>query len=61
MWNNNLKRHGNYYSGFVTELEEVLESHRMSTITTWGARTSVTCGKRKGSDKENDVDFQSQV
>ena len=64
MWTNNLKRHGNYYSGFVTDLEEVLENHRMSTITTWGTRTSrsVTYQKKKvANDKENDVDIHCQV
>ena len=63
-WTNNLKRHGDYYSGFVTDLEEVLENHRMSTITTWGTRTSrsVTYQKKKvANDKENNVDIHCQV
>ena len=61
-WASNLKQHGKYYSGFVIELEEVLENHRISTVS-WGTRTSIAYGKKKvnSNDKENDVDFQCQV
>ena len=43
-WCTGLKKHGNYYSGFVERLEPVLESHRIATTTTWGTRTSTTHG-----------------
>jgi len=35
-WTIGLNRHGNYYSGFVNHLEQVLESHRVATTTSWG-------------------------
>ena len=39
-WTQGLNRVGLYYSGFVDNLEDVLEMHRRSTLTTYGTRTS---------------------
>jgi len=45
-WFTGLKKHGNYYSGFVERLNPVLESHRIATTTTWGTRTSTAHSAR---------------
>lgn len=58
-WTDGLQKYGNYYSGFVQELESVLESHRVNTTTTWGTRTSTTYGPTKGGRKRGGKENQA--
>ena len=55
-WTHGLKRVGLYYSGFVDNLEDVLEMHRRSTLTTYGTRTSKKPSvPRAAASSENDA------
>ena len=52
-WNRGLKCRGVFFEGWVEDLDQVLESHRKTTVTSYGTRrsskTSAAC-----SNKEND-------
>ena len=54
-WSAELAKVGLYYEGFVDDLEEILESHRRCTQTSYGTRHSKksTC-ETVISDKENE-------
>ena len=39
-WIEKLKVTGKYYSGFVEDLDRVLELYRIDTVSTYGTRTS---------------------
>jgi hypothetical protein len=39
-WNKNLKQAGQYLTGYVDDLQTVLELHKIDTVSTFGMRTS---------------------
>ena len=54
-WSEGLAKVGLYYEGYVDDLEEILESHRLCTQTSYGTRHSKksTC-EAGNSNKENE-------
>lgn len=61
-WSTGLKKHGCYFSGFVKQLQPVLECHKIATTTTWGIRSSVNHGtcNRKRSAEERDTEVTTE-
>ena len=44
-WAEGFERVGTYYEGYVSNLDAVLERHKIATLTSYGTRTSHLKGK----------------
>ena len=56
-WMYGLKKKGLYYEGVVADLDNLLESYKRATVTTWGTRRSSTNMNGDLSDRKNAVSF----
>ena len=55
-WQQGLARKGLYYEGVVDNIEDTLELHRGSTVSTFGTRRSCQPGRsRSATDSEGNV------
>ena len=70
-WAKGLKLVGVYYEGYTDNLQQLLNKHSSSTITTYGVRRSHSCkhsagrpslkAYESGDNKENDVEIQVRL
>ena len=63
-WNKNLKQVGQYFTGYVDDLQTVLELHKIDTVSTFGTRTSRKSSiaiNTKQSDATDDINNEVQT
>ena len=46
-WMNGLQKKGLYYEGVVPSVDDLLETYKRQTVTTWGTRSSSNPGSDK--------------
>ena len=57
-WANGLELRGVYYEGYTDNLEQLLNKHSSSTITTYGVRRSHSCNHLVQSDNKENEEMQ---
>jgi len=56
-WSKGLQHRGVFFEGWVEDLDQVLESHRKATITSYGTRRSskaAACNNKENDKPQND-------